>query len=332
MTKHGVALVFRQEFLVRLRTGRWRWLMAAWFGVVLLFTVLFEAGSAASFNSYRDNLAWEGERWQGIPLFGALMLFVLGLALIISPALTAQSINGDRERGTLATLQITRLTAGDIAVGKLLAGWAVGVGALALTLPFVGWSILRGGVGISRAAVVLFVVALLIGVVCAVSQALSAMLARSITSALLSYVAVAGLTLGTLLAFGLALPLSDGGAYGDREDRVWWLLAPNPFVVLADSAPQTPLKRHPRTGRLQPPPVEDPLGQIGREVRQMRFSPDEKRAFYDRPYDGSPDWPSGPVWPYGLAFNLLLGAGSLAITVRRLRTPVRELTRGTRIA
>jgi ABC-type transport system involved in multi-copper enzyme maturation permease subunit len=332
MTRHGVALVFKQEFLVRLRTGRWRWLMAAWVTVIFLFTALFEAGFSTSFSSYHDNSAWVGERWQGIPLFGALMLFVLALAMIISPALTAQSINGDRERGTLATLQVTRLTAGDIAIGKLLAGWAVGAGALALTLPFVGWSILRGGVGVWRAAVVLFVVVLLIGVVCAVSQALSAMLARSITSALLSYVTVAALTLGTVLAFGLALPLSEGNSYGDREDRVWWLLAPNPFVVLADSAPQAPLKRDPRTGRLQPPPVSDPLGEIGREVRQMRFSPAEKRAYYDRYFDGRAEWPTRRVWPYGLAFNLLLGAGSVAVTIRRLRTPVRELTRGTRIA
>jgi ABC-type transport system involved in multi-copper enzyme maturation permease subunit len=331
MSINGVALVFRQEFLVRYRTGRWRWLMAAWVGVVFLFTVLFEAGFSSSFSSYRGSLAWAGERWQGIPLFGALMLFVLALALVISPALTAQSINGDRERGTLATLQITRLAAGDIAVGKLLAGWAVGVGALALTLPFVGWSILRGGVGIWRAAVVLFVVALLVGVVCAVSQALSAMLARSITSALLSYVTVFALSLGTLLAFALALPLSGGGYYGDREDRVWWIVAPNPFVVLADSAPQVPMKRDPKTGDLEAPPVGDPLGEIGRDVRRMRLSPEEQRAYYDS-YDGSGDWPTSPVWPYGLAFNLLLGAGSVMITVRRLQTPVRSLTKGTRIA
>jgi hypothetical protein len=47
---------------------------------------------------------------------------------------------------------------------------------------------LQGGVTIERMAAVYGVVALLIGVVCAVSQALSALLARSITSALLSYV------------------------------------------------------------------------------------------------------------------------------------------------
>lgn len=330
MTKHGVALVFRQEFLVRLRTGRWRWLMGAWVGVIFLFTVLFEMGFSASITYYGGSSVWRGERWQGIPLFGALMLFVLALALIISPALTAQSINGDRERGTLATLQVTRLSAGDIAIGKLLAGWGVGVGALVLTLPFVGWSILRGGVGIWRAAVVLFVVALLIGVVCAVSQALSALLARSITSALLSYVTVFALSLGTLLVFTLALPMSSSGY--DRPDRVWWMLAPNPFVVLADSAPQVPLKRDPRSGDLVAPPVGDPLGEIGREVRRMRMSPSERDDYYQY-YDGDSDeLPNAPVWPYGLAFNLLLGAGSVWITVRRLQTPVRELTMGTRIA
>jgi ABC-2 type transport system permease protein len=38
------------------------------------------------------------------------------------------------------------------------------------------------------------------------------------------------------------------------------------------------------------------------------------------------------VWPYGLAANLLLGAGGLAVAVRRLAIPQRTLPRGTRVA
>jgi hypothetical protein len=38
------------------------------------------------------------------------------------------------------------------------------------------------------------------------------------------------------------------------------------------------------------------------------------------------------VWPFGLAADLLIGAGFLALTVRRLRTPADQLPRGTRIA
>jgi ABC-2 type transport system permease protein len=316
MTGYGVYLVASQEFRVRLRTGRWQWLLGTWVLVVGLFTGLV-------YLALRP-----GEGAGGVPLFGSLMLFVLALALIVSPALTAQSINGDRERGTLATLQITRLTAADIAVGKLLAGWGVGIGALGLTVPFVGLSVLAGGVGVLRAFVVLIVVALLIGVVCAISMGLSALLPRSITSALLSYVVVFALTIGTLIAFGLAQSLVSDRSYGSRPDRVWWLLAANPFVVLADAAPSLPPKYDPRTGQREYN-SDDPLGEIGASARSARRSRDYDSSDYyatDRAKRGD------AVWPFGLGFNLLLGAGAMVVTIRRLRTPTRTLAKGVRVA
>ncbi len=314
MTPHGVLLVVRQEFQVRLRTGRWRWLLGSWVLVIGLFTVLL------------DFVLQGAQEPHGVPLFGGLMLFVLALALVVSPTINAQSINGDRERGTLAALQVTRLTPAEIAVGKLLAGWGVGLVALALTLPFVGWAVAEGGVGLDRAAVVLLVVALLIGVVCAVSQGLSALLARSITSALLSYVTVFALSVGTLVAFGLAFALTSDNE-GSHPERVWWLIAPNPFVVLADAAPQLPPVHRPGTDYYEPQP-SDPLGEIGREVRYLR---QPRRytgngTFVDEPADPP------PVWPFGLGFDLLLGAGGVWLSIRRLRTPARSLAKGVRIA
>jgi ABC-type transport system involved in multi-copper enzyme maturation permease subunit len=322
MNRHlwdGALLVARQEFRVRLRTGRWRWLLAVWVGVVGAFTALLSLALFAT------------DVVSGVPLFGGLMLFVLALVLLVSPALTAQAVNGDRERGTLATLQVTRLSPTHIALGKLLAGWAVGLSALALTLPFVAWSIALGGVGVLRAVVVLVVVALLIGVICAVSQALSALFARSIASALVSYLVVFALTIGTVVAFGLALPLTAErrtGTYtsGDTYDatishpeQVWWLLAPNPFVVLADAAPKPPPRRGHSADSL------DPLSTIGVEVRRIRRSSDPIASY--RTADTLE-----PVWPYGLAFNVLLGAGAVLITVRRLHTPADTVPRGVRIA
>ena len=308
MSASGMFLVVRQEFRVRLRTGRWRWLLGSWVAVVLLFTVLLNLSLTSTTEPH------------GVPLFGGLMLFVLALVLIVSPALTAQSVNGDRERGTLATLQVTRLSAAEIALGKLLAGWGVGLAALALTLPFVGWAVAEGGMTPLRTFVVLLVVALLIGVVCAVSLGLSALLARSITSALLSYVAVFALTVGTVVAFGL----SAGVIGGDRgTSKVWWMLAPNPFVVLADATPKLPPVLDER-GHPVPQPT-DPLGELGRSVRQMR-APD----YYD--YEGEHHADPGPVWPYGLTFDLLLGAGAVWVTARQLRTPAERLPRGVRVA
>jgi ABC-type transport system involved in multi-copper enzyme maturation permease subunit len=318
----GVALVARHEFRVRLRTGRWRWVLAAWVVVVALFTWLLYLALRAN------------DTTPGVPMFGGLMLFVLALVLIVSPALTAQSINGDRERGTLATLQATRLSAAQIALGKLVAAWGVGLVALTATLPFVGWALLEGSVGLWRPLAVLAVVAFLIGVVCAVSQALSGLVARSITSALLSYVVVFTLTVGTFIAFGLSLPLTaekiemrdyDGRLIQTtqvRPDRVWWLLAPNPFLVLADAAPQLPERRQPATGDFLPRPF-DPLGTIGHEARRLR---DPRFAVTTDEPDAS-----RPIWPYGLGFNVLLGAGAVWLSIRRLQTPAGALGKGVRL-
>lgn len=342
-TVRGARLVAGQEFRIRLRTGRWRWLLGAWIVVLFVVTLLTDVALHTS----------EIDGPVGIPLFGVLMLFVLALVLVISPALTAQSVNGDRERGTLATLQITRLSAFQIALGKLAAGWAVGLVALALTLPFTAWSMVEGGLTIARVAAVYGVDALLMGAVCAVSQALSALLARSITSALLSYLVVFTLSLGTVFAFFLATPLTmtrttvhedpDSG-FNDTPDTenvahtewIWWLLAPNPFVVLADSAPALP----PRVYRHGDGDIEvradDPFSEIRFAVRQARLSPQERQGYYSAvetedgrtPRHRAPD---RPVWPYGLGFDVLLGAGAVLVTTRRLRAPSRRLARGVRV-
>ena len=232
MTPNGVWLVVGQEFRIRLRTGRWRWLLGGWVVLLAAFTTLLELSLFTGYGYSED------DSLRGVPLFGFLMFFVLGMVLVISPALTSQSVNGDRERGTLATLQVTKLRPVEIAVGKLFASWGVGLVALALSVPFAAYAMVRGGITIDRLASVYGVVALLIGVVCAVSQALSALLARSITSALLSYVTVAALSVGTLIAFSLILPFTrdtitvsqpQGPPFQtevEHQERIWWLMAP----------------------------------------------------------------------------------------------------------
>jgi ABC-2 type transport system permease protein len=110
-----------------------------------------------------------------------------------------------------------------------------------------------------------------------------------------------------------------------RPDRVWWLLAPNPFVVLADAAPTLPRRVDPVTELPQPDPL-DPLGEIGRGSRELRNPPTNTGLA------PSPPRPSRPVWPYGLAFNVALGAAALAVTTWRLHTPSRNLPRGIRVA
>jgi len=326
-------LVVRQEFRIRLRTGRWRWLIGAWVALLAVFTVLLDLGLETGYGYTRD------DSLRGVPLFGFLMFFILGMMLVISPALTSQTINGDRERGTLATLQVTRLRPVEIAVGKLLAGWGIGLLALALSLPFTLYAMSRGGITPLRVLATYAVVAVLIGVVCAVSQALSALLARSITSALLSYITVAALSIGTIIAFSLILPFTServtvnppqGPSFQaevQHQERVWWLLAPNPFVVLADSAPRAP-RHYNVEGDVVYVDDYDPLSSIGNEVRRLRQP--QRFYYYDESSIAAQE--SLPVWPYGLGFNVLLGIAAVALTTYRLRTPTNKLARGVRVA
>ena len=354
MTASGIATVARQEFRLRIRAGRWKWLLGVFFLVLLGFTVLLGAGLSH---------VTDAVEFKGTVLYGGLMLFVLGLALLVVPALAAQSVNGDRERGTLATLQVTRLSAAEIALGKFAAAWGTALVFLALTAPLVAYAMTQRGVPFLRVLVVTIVLALLLGTVCAISLWWSAVLSRTTTSGVLAYLTVFALTIGTLIVFGLATAVTaervtqtfendcpppppgvtpeqfgcvDGPMSFEttraRTDRTWWLLAPNPFVVLADAAPQIP-------DESDEPPFDDglgvraqdldPLGQIGRNVRDLRrpplpLDPDGVTA---EPL-GEPD----PVWPTGLAVNVLLGAAALALTIRRLRTPTRNLPRGQRVA
>ena len=355
----GVFTVARLEFTLRIRAGRWRWMVAAWFLVLLGITALVR--SAAS----QRNLGFDDVDTRGAVMFGVVVLVVLALALLVAPALAAQSVNGDRERGTLATLQVTRLRAGEIALGKLLASWGTALVFLGVTLPLALWCYAEGGLSVLRIAGVYAVTALLLGIVCAISLALSALLARSTTSGVLAYLTVFALTVGTLIAWGLLTAVTQdtvrastqvcenysGGdentpptgtncrqvgyeATVPRPDRTWWLLAPNPFAVLADSAPAGPVReiRLPDGEVVREPLEVDILGSMSRGLHQMRIERKPVVTGYGTSYDVPPDAEGGPVWPTGLAVNLLLAAGAVWVTIRRLRTPSDRLARGQRIA
>ena len=348
MTLQGVLTVAEQEFTIRIRAGRWRWLLGAWFGVLALVTVLVRL----AVQTVDEGRAQD----KGVIVYGGLTLLVLGLALLVAPTLSAQSVNGDRERGTLATLQVTRLTAGDIAIGKFVAAWGTSLVFLALTLPLVLYAMTQGGVPFGRVVIVTLVMAVILGTVLATSLCLSSLLNRTTTSGVLSYLVMFALTVGTAVTFAIAVglsterytqtveglcpdgptPLEPAGpcpaqsfeSQRARPDRVWWLLAPNPFVIVADAAPalapETAAEQQ-RREALEQQGVHvsnlrdsDPLGGLGDAVRDARKAPGSSEG--------------AAVWPWGLAFDVLVGAGALWITVRRLRTPTRALPMGQRVA
>ncbi|WP_226343724.1 ABC transporter permease [Agilicoccus flavus] len=342
----AIRLVAGLELRQRIRTSRWYLVLAVWviavYGVVLL-------GWFATSESTSDE--------RGVVLYSMTTFVVLGFGLLVVPALTATSINGDRDRGVLATLQVTQLGPAELVLGKLLAAWALAGLFLLVAAPVYVFTLVTGAVGPLRALGALLVLAVCLAVFCAVGLACSAWTARTVSSVVLTYLAVAGLGLVTVILFGLLLPRTavetdrqvwtmtdDQGQRcvlqtQRREDlhteRVWWLLAPNPFVVVADAAPALPANENQT--------AFDPLQAISTGVRLARIGPAEgalDECWSELPVlregeaveDATRVAQAGPVWPLGLGALVLLGVGSTAVAIRRTRTPVHRLPRDVRIA
>lgn len=347
----GIRLIVKLEMRQRLRSTRWKWALGVFAGITALVTLLI----SSAFGDYESFGPTD-------VVFGIVVYFVLGLGLVVSPTLSATTINGDNKEGTLAPLQATALSAIDIALGKLIGAWIASLAFLVTALPFLLFAFVQSSMPFGSVLVTVVVLALELLVVCGLGLGWSAVTARTAASAVLTYVSVATLTVISLIIFGLTVPLvsqdstvkvySDYG-YGTgsvetceireeewnqfHSERTWWLLAMNPFVIVADAAPSHDDSESFDTGG------QTMLGSVKYAVRSARLGPS---SFENQCWDNQgnlvphPDEQVRrdelaalpPVWPWGLAFHAVLAAGGVWLAVRRLAVPHGKLTAGTRIA
>ena len=353
LSRQGIRTVTVLELRQRIRSTRWIIALVVWFLVVAAITGL-------TFAVFRSELTGTDptQPWIGRTIFGLVVFFVLFLGLLVSPTLSATAINGDRAAGTLATLQVTSLSAAEIVFGKLLASWIAALAFLAVSVPFILIAMSAGGTSAASVLSTLALLAVILAAVCAIGLGFSALTARTPASAVLTYIAVATLTVLSLIAFGLTVPaissddqvrlydVSPTATWdqgGDQAcvwriqtirqvhtERTWWLLAINPFVVVADAMPEPAIGSADASGAEQ-----DPMSIIRRGVREARTGPGyEQTRCWSNTVAGPAERPlnRSPVWPWGLAVNVLLGAVAVWFAVRRLRIPQRNLARGTRVA
>ena len=352
MSWTAVRTVAVLELRQRVRSTRWRVMLIVW-GVVL---VLLCGGLTAL-------AGMSGGRHEEIvPILYDLTLgFVLGIGLIVAPTLSATSINGDRADATLALLQATALRSHEIVVGKLLAAWLAALAFLAVAAPFLLAFTMTGGASWTALVGHLLILAVSLGAVCAVGLGLSAATARPSASAVLTYLVVTALVIGTPIMMTLSTTAVHGKqrsiVYSTDYDestnnkqvcekdpdiytsdivhweRIWWMLIPNPFVALGDVSARAPVTD------IDPRTSYSPLRELGLSVDTMRTPQPAEVVSYYCGNDSHSTWdddvrrPEHLVfWPATLLVLGLLGAWSLVSASRRLRTPVRTLARGTRVA
>lgn len=350
----GLRLVTSLELRQRIRSRRWYVALAVWTVALMVIGLVILAPTA---------LVDDGSSFRATAriVFSLQMLLVLFAMLLVLPAMSAGSINGDRNAGTLATLQSTLVSPLEIVLGKLLASWLTGLAFLALAMPSVLPTALLGGVGPLYLLRVVAMITALALCVTAMGLGLSAITGRQLGSVVLAYVAVFGVTVvGPILWGSSAAFLQEevevtsyytqhdvtadgfsgpGRCVQDvheqtipRLDISQPLIWPNPVVMLADIAPA-----------MNPDDVwdeDDPTDLLQLMQRGLRFilNPLHPGNFVHcsesaegYPVDlGSPA--NRPIWPLGLGCWFLVGGASVALATWRLAVPIRKLGKGIRIA
>ncbi|MHA7305972.1 ABC transporter permease [Arthrobacter sp. TMN-49] len=206
----GVFAVVGMEMRQRLRSRGWYIMLALWFLVIGIVTALTWWSWQAQ---QETSMAWDttaSSTGPGPLIFEIVLAFVLLFGLLVAPAFSANAINGDRAGGTLAILQVTLLSSGQILWGKFLASWIAGIAFLAASIPFLVFAIVQGGLGFGHIAIALLMLAVEIAVVCALGVGISALANRPLFSIVVTYLVVSVLVFGTLIAFGLGAMVSQG--------------------------------------------------------------------------------------------------------------------------
>jgi ABC-type transport system involved in multi-copper enzyme maturation permease subunit len=198
----GISTVLSLELKQRIRSKKTFIALGVWFvfmgGITWLISQFFDV--ERSISGGEPQLS----RW----LFAMITMFVMGMCLLVAPVFSASSIVSDREHGVLATLQATKLSAVEIAAGKLISSWLVSLAFVVATIPYIAYAVWLGGVTLWQVCVVTMVVFVEVALICTIGLGWSAIASRAIISTVFTYLSVAFMTIITLIIFAAATAMT----------------------------------------------------------------------------------------------------------------------------
>ena len=176
---------------------------------VLILMMIFNgvvASTVSGFLLYMLTAGMGNERIDYRVLVYMLITIVAEEAAILftmMPALTSNTISGEKERQTLDVLLTTRMTPFEIVVGKYLSCITLGFLLVLSTMPFLSLVFIYGGMSLMQLFGLVLVEILEIAYIAAFGVFFSSLTKRTVFAVILSYVTLGILVGGTLMGFGI---------------------------------------------------------------------------------------------------------------------------------
>ncbi|MEM7273969.1 MAG: hypothetical protein AAF547_12870 [Actinomycetota bacterium] len=225
--------VLRRELAERASSTRAVLAVTLW---LLLLSGLASLVYVASADSQGDVIGADTAEI-GKDMFEWTLFGMLGLVLFLVPAFTASAVAGERTRQTLIPVQMTTLSPFAIVLGKSMAAIAFTVLLVVIAAPILAVAFLIGGVGVwplIKGLLMIILTAITLG---SVGIMFSAMVRKVQGAIVATYGFILAIAVGTFVLLGavaiIQVVSSDDFQQADPIPPKE-ILAPNPFVALAD--------------------------------------------------------------------------------------------------
>lgn len=221
--------ILRRELLSSQRSWRMPVLIVVYNGLMLLLM-------AGMYSLSRGEFVFTGGSGVNLEFMKGMYYFVsfsqLVLLLLMIPAVTAGSISGERQRGTLDILLVSVKSPWQLISGKLQAGVYSFIILILSSLPLYAIIGVYGGLGVVEVLgtlLTLLVIAITYG---ALGLAFSTVFKKHQTAMVMSYVAVFLISVLTLILTFMGYGFYQLGFHMEPNQVMGVLLYFNPFVVM----------------------------------------------------------------------------------------------------
>lgn len=225
--------IITSEMKIKMRGWRTALGIAAYLGVLLLIGFLYYMAFVQYSVSWSSSVNARQEA--GMQIYTALAIVQFGLILLITPAQTAGTISGEREKQTLELLLSTKISSFGIIFGKLISSMSYILLLIITSIPLFSLVFLFGGITPGDMAQLFLFYIITAFAVGSIGIFYSTLFKRTVISTVVTYITMflIGLVSGILGVYMMTVQFS-GVAHQPVNPSIPFVLYVNPVVGLSD--------------------------------------------------------------------------------------------------